>query len=69
MVRVLHWLALRLSLLVSVLALVLLVPLALPVASVPMRLQQEIGRRAVALWQACALLGFRMGKRRTAATS
>jgi ABC-type sulfate transport system permease component len=66
MVGVLCWPALRLSLLVSVLALVLFVPLALPVALVPVRFRQEIGRRAMALWRACALPSrgqYRYGRR------
>ena len=37
MVRLLHWLALRLGILASILALVLLAPLAVPIALVPVR--------------------------------
>ena len=66
MVRLLHWLALRLGILASILALVLFVPLALPVALVPVRFRQEIGRRAMALWRVCALPSrgqYRYGRR------
>ena len=69
MVGVLCWPALRLSLLVSVLALVLFVPLALPVAFIPARLRQRIGRRAVALRQACVPLRSRLNTKRATATS
>ena len=69
MVKVFRWLAFRLGLLMSILVLVLFLPLASLVGLIPVRLRQRIGRRAVALWEARAQFGSRIGAGRDTAVS